>query len=299
MSLKFPVPVLEIFHIYDIPERFFTERCNSIYFDRLCENLNDFDKIDPAEAFTMPHLHDRYHMMLNYFCRGAIWDPEKFNGIEGQKKILNGIFAILYSYWDYKFSDLNVGIETGIERIKTYQNNSILNELSFEEKYVIDWLKNRVDLDKTIWFLDNLKRPWKDDFEDVDSLDLEILHLLRDTISYGPLYCISYYPNELQEIQDYSLILTLIAFYGVSTMEEVHRCFNTYFKSPLMHEPYTDFTKSMIDIYNINRTNEENVLNYFSIEHMKKYLETHSGNSEFELIKARNPLPINDQMNIY
>ena len=299
MGLKFPVPVLEIFNIYDIPDKFFTERCNSTYFDKLCSNIVDFDQIDPVDAFAMPHLHDRYHMMMNYFCRGIMWDPAKFSGIEGQRKVLNGIFAILYSYWDYKFDNFDIGIDTGIERFKMYQSNTISKELNSDELYVCEWLKSRVDMDTVVWLLENLKRPWNDNFENIDPLDLEVLHLLRDTITYGPLYCISFYPSELQEIQDYSLILTLIAYYGVSNINDVHKCFNTYFRSSLMREPYTNFTKNMIEIYNRNKENEENILNQFSIEHMDKYLSTHSGTTEFEMIKARNPLPINDQMNIY
>ena len=299
MIVRFPVPVLEIFHIYDIPERFFTERCNAIYFEKLCENFTDFDLIDPAAAFMIPHLHDRMHMMFNYFCSGVMWNPMQFSGIDGQRKILNGLFAILYSCWDYKFEDPNVGIDSGIARFKEYQSKSIDKELSSDEKYVCDWIKERIDISKVCWLLENLKKPWNDEFEGIDPLDLEILHLLRDTMTYGPLYCVSYYPKELKEIQNYSLVLTLITEYGVNTSEKIAECFNTYYKSPLMHEPYTDFTKKMIEIYNSNRENEEDVLNTDSIQSMTKYLNCHVEESEFELIKAKNPLPINEQMNIY
>ncbi len=299
MSLKYPVPVLEIFHFYDIPERFFTERCNAAYFDKLCERLVDFDQVDPADAFAMPHLHDRYHVMLNYFCHGIMWNPERFSGIGGQHLIRDGIFAILYSYWDYKFDDPNIGIESGLNRFKEYQKKSILKEISFEERYICDWIKERIDVNKVCWLLENLKYPWKDDFEGIDPLEVEVLHLIRDAMTYGPLYCMSYYPKELQEIQNYSLALTLITQYGVETIDEINNCFNTYFRSPLRHEPYTEFTRKMIEIYNGSRINEENILNEDSISDMSRYLDTHSGELEFNLIKARNPLSINEQMIIY
>lgn len=299
MSLKFPVPVLEIFHIYDIPERFFTERCNATYFDKLCERIVDLDNIDPSEAFVLPHLHDRYHVMFNYFVQGTVSNSSKYSGPEGRKQILCGIFAIMYTYWDYKFEDISVGINSGIEQLKKYKDESVLNSLPPGEQFVGKWIKEQVDIDKVCWFLENLIPPYNDNFDGVDEMDIETLHLLRDTMTYSPLYSISYYPKELQEIQNYSLILTLISYYGVSTMDEVHKCFNTYFKSPLIHEPYTEFTKNMVEIYNSSRESCENILNNDSIMYMSRYLDEHGNGPEIDNIRAKNPLPINYQMNIY
>ena len=297
MTINLPVPVLEIFHIYDIPERFFNERCNAIYFDKLCERLVDLDHIDPSEAFALPHLHDRYHMMLNYFVKGIMFEPTKFIGLEGQKAALRGIFAILYTYWDYKFEDISVGIDSGITQLKKYQDRSI--ELPNEEKYVCDWITSNIDVDKVVWMLEMLKLPYNDNFGSASELDINVVKLLRDTMSYGALYCVSYYPKELQEIQNYSLIMTLLTYYGVTTMDKVHKCFNTYFRSPLRHEPYTNFTKKMIEIYNANRSDESNILNNDSIKSISRYLELHGSSSELDLIKTKEPLPINDSMNIY
>lgn len=298
MNIKLPVPVLEIFSFYDIPERFFTERSGAEYFDKICANLTDFDSIDPADSFIMPHIHDKFHMMFNYFCRGIMWDPERFMGMEGQTKIRNGLFALLYSCWDYKFDDINVGIESGLKRFKEYQKDSILKELPEEERYVREWVKSRIESDKVCWILENLKTPWKDDFNDIDPLDLEILYLIRDTITYGPLYCVSYYPKELKEIQNNSLAFTLLTEYGADNIDKLNQCFNTYYQNSLRHDPYTEFTRNMVELYNNNRSDSGNVLNEDSINNMKIFLDSF-GETEFKMVKARNPLPINEQMNIY
>lgn len=299
MSLKLPVPIFEIFHMLDIPERFFNERCNATYFDKLCDKLNDLNHIDPSEAFVLPHLHDRYHVMMNYFLRGSM-NNSIFVGLDGQKAILRGIFAILYTYWDYKFDDINVGIDSGIIQLRKYQNRSIMSELSEDEKYVCDWIRENIDVDKVCWMLEMLKYPYSDSFDSsVSTLDIEVLKLLRDTVTYGPLYCISFYPTELQELQNFSIIMTLIIYYDPKNIRDVHNCINTYFRSPLRHEPYTEFTKSMIEIYNRNRTDENNILNDNSIQSIERYFTLRSNNSELETIRAKNPLPINDNMNIY
>ncbi len=299
MSLKMPIPVLEIFHMLDIPERFFNERCNAIYFDKLCDRLVDLDHIEPSEAFALPHLHDRYHMMMNYFLQGTMENLKSFSGVDGQKATVHGIFAILYTYWDYKFEDVSVGIDSGITQLKKYHDKSIVPDLSESDNYVCDWFQKNIDVDRVCWLLEMLKTPYNDDFGNHSELDIEVLKLLRDTISYGPLYCVSYYPRELQEIQNYSLVMTLLTYYGASSMDEVHCCINTYFRSPLLHEPYTDFTKKMIEIYNKSRESEDNILNKDSINYVLKYFNTRGDISEIELIKSKNPLPINENMNIY
>ena len=297
MGFKLPVSVLEIFHILDIPERFFTERSNAIYFEKLCDKMIDSDYVDLSEDFILPHIHDRYHTMMNYFFCGALSDPETFSGIMGRQAILCGLFAILYTYWDYKFDDINVGIDSGIRRLRKYQDQSIMSELIEKEKYVCEWIRQNVDIDNVCWLLKMLKRPYSCEcIEKKSSQKYNTLKLLRDTVSYGPLYCVSYYPDELQESQIYTLITTLLVYYGAASLDEVSKCFNTYFRSPLIHEPYTEFTKSMIEIYNRNRSDKSNILNDISIEKIKKFFDIQT---DLDMLKAKNPLPIDDNMNIY
>ncbi len=299
MSLKFPVPVLEIFHIYDIPERFFTDRCNAAYFNKICEKFVDMDSVDPSESFILPHMHDKLHVMLNYFIQGTISNSSKYSGQEGRKMIIHGLFALMYTCWDYKIDDINVGINSGIEQLKTYKSNKFFENLPVHESFVGKWIEENLDIDKICWFLENLRKPYEDNFNNINPIDIETLYLLRDTINYSPLYCISFYPKELQEIQNYSLALTLISYYGATNLNKIHECFNTYFRSPLLHEPYTLFTKKMIEIYNTSKMNNDNILNDDSIKYINEYLNNHMSSEDFDIMKAKNPLPINDQMNIY
>ena len=84
--------------------------------------------------------------------------------------------------------------------------------------------------------------------------------------------------------------MTLITYYGVTTMDKVHECFNLYFRNPSLHQPYTEFTQNMIGIYNRVGLSPESVLNTDSVNYMERYLGNHGTGTELELIKAKNHL---------
>ena len=297
-----PIYPPRLFEIFDIPDIFQEDIFECTFLNRLNDNISgEKDEngnpvnVDPADAFNLTHFSNRFNLQLNWLYASTVNDS-RFRNIEGRTAIIHGIFAIVYSVWDFKFEDSAVGIDSGYEQLKKYILPETYDNFSQRDKFILSWFKKNVDLCKIGKIMNLMKTPFSEDYGDLDELHVEIVKIIRDAIVFSPVYSVSYYPKEYHNIHNFAIGIVQCVHYGVRTPDEIIRNIDLYYSNK---KPYTVFAKHMISVYN-SANDTGHILNQDAIDVFQTYLSSQLSDDESNnRLRRRNILEFTENSNIY
>lgn len=251
-TARFPMTLESIFENLDLPEVFINEKTDAPYFRSVLNDLEGCSPEDSAAAiyksFLVYHISSRLLCEINYYY-AAMESTGILKTPAGKDSFLYGIFAIIYSTWDYNFQDPNIGIESGKQRFLQYFDENFYQDMPEKQKFIKYWVSQKFNKERFITIMDSIKRPFGEIPDSVSETDRVVIQTLRDTIIYAPFFSLIFYPESGLKFILYELLITFLIQYNISSLEEIDKCLKMFYMSGDNPEPEIEFTKNLVNEY--------------------------------------------------